>query len=274
MAGAGVVGLAGFLGYAAEYEPNLLSVNQVEVRLKRLPEAFEGLRIAQISDLHHGPYTGEREIGAAVRAVNGLRPDLIAVTGDFITVTGLEYLRPHADHIVPCAKLLSSLQAPLGVLAVLGNHDQSSSPAHITAVLANAGVQVLRNRSSVLEKDGARLWVAGVDDVMHRGADLDRALNGVPADECTILMAHEPDFADRAATTTVDFQLSGHSHGGQVKLPGGYPIYLPPLARKYPEGLRRVRSMQVYTNRGIGVIGVPMRVNCSPEVTVFTLKRA
>jgi hypothetical protein len=130
---------------------------------------------------------------------------------------------------------------------------------------------VLRNGKYGIEKDGQRLWVAGIDDVLQGQADLHRSMAGIPEADATILLAHEPDFADYAAKFPLDLQLSGHSHGGQVRLPGIGPIILPTLGQKYHSGLNRVGRLQVYTSRGVGVINLPVRLNCPPEVTLITL---
>jgi predicted MPP superfamily phosphohydrolase len=132
---------------------------------------------------------------------------------------------------------------------------------------------MLRNGNRALERGGARLWLAGIDSVLGRTSDLQRALTGVPRDEPIILLAHEPDYADHAARFGIDLQLSGHSHGGQVRIPGVRPIYLPPMARKYYAGGYQVGALALYTTRGIGTIGVPFRFACPPEATVVVLRR-
>jgi len=157
-------------------------------------------------------------------------------------------------------------------VAILGNHDQDSQPDVVTECLEAQRIKVLRNDAWSVEQSGARLWVVGTDDVLLRAVDLPRALRVVPPAEATILLAHEPDFADVAANYPIDLQLSGHSHGGQVRLPViGAPV-LPELGRKYPWGLRHLRKMALYTNVGIGTIRLPIRWNCPPEVTLLTLK--
>jgi hypothetical protein len=131
---------------------------------------------------------------------------------------------------------------------------------------------MLRNQSHVIERESQKLWIAGIDDALEGKADLKRTLADVPAQDATILLAHEPDFADYAARSPIDLQLSGHSHGGQVRIPGIGPIVLPAMARKYHTGLNRVGRMQVYTSCGLGVINPPVRLNCPPEVTLITLQ--
>jgi predicted MPP superfamily phosphohydrolase len=172
---------------------------------------------------------------------------------------------------------LSALRAPLGVFAIPGNHDYWTHIGTVLNELRSAGLTVLRNSSYRLEPRGAPLWLVGIDDVWERHDDLAAGLAGVPTDEPVLLLVHEPDFADMAARVPhrIFLQLSGHSHGGQVRLPLlGSPI-LPWLGRRYPAGLQEVpeSALQVYTSRGIGVIEPPVRVNCRPEVAVLTLVR-
>ena len=249
-----------------------LTTHNLDLGLARLHQGLDGFRVVQLSDLHFGPYTGEREIAAAIDAANAAAPDLVVLTGDFVTSTWLFHLgRRNGREIYPCAELLRRLRCPGGVYAILGNHDWGVGAEFIAGVLTEAGIRVLRNESVPLERDGARLWLAGVDDAMYQAADLGRALAQVPAAEPVLLLAHEPDLADEAARYPVDIQLSGHSHGGQIVMPLVGPGYLPPLGRKYPRGLYEVDRLKLYVNRGIGVAGLPLRLNAPPEVTVLAL---
>jgi predicted MPP superfamily phosphohydrolase len=263
----------GLGGYSSFVEPQELVVERIPLKLPRLPEAFHGLKIALISDLHLAPFTGEKEIRAAVAVVNGLGPDIVAVTGDFISGTW-DGSPAHARFIEPCSRILEGLQAPLGRYAVLGNHDHGTDPVRVSNTLEAHRIPVLSNRNLPLEKDGARLWIAGLDDAVYRKADFECALDGIPANEAVVLLAHEPDVADESARYKVDLQLSGHSHGGQVRVPGIGAPYFPPLARKYPTGLYHIGPTQLYTNRGIGLSGVPFRFACPPEVTLLELSSA
>jgi hypothetical protein len=137
--------------------------------------------------------------------------------------------------------------------------------------LQSRGIRVLRNEAVPMEQNGSRIWIAGVDDVLENAADLPWALYRIPPNERVILLAHEPDFADYVARQPVSVQLSGHSHGGQIRLPFVGPPYLPELAHRYPWGLRRIGDLQLYTNVGLGTIGIPIRWNCPPEVTSIRL---
>ena len=263
---AGVAALGGSAIDAAAVEPRSLTLERVQIQLTRLPRAFDGLRVVQLSDFHHSDYTGDAEIGAAVGLANALKPDLIVLTGDFV-------LAGHPEkHAGPCARLLSGLSAPLGVLAIMGNHDYWSGGDLIHTALRMYDIPLLLNESVPIEREGARIWLAGIEDVWLGQHDLARALHGVPNDELTILLAHEPDFADEASRYPIDLQLSGHSHGGQVRLPMLGPLVLPELGEKYPMGWYRIGNLQLYTTRGIGMVSPPLRMNCPPEVTEITLR--
>jgi predicted MPP superfamily phosphohydrolase len=178
-----------------------------------------------------------------------------------------------ANSAEPCARMLRELKPPMGMFAVLGNHDVNSDHRWITEIIEANGIPVLRNRSVPIEKGIARFWLAGVDDVLEGKPDLDLTLRSVPPEETVILLAHEPDFADQAARHPVDLQLSGHSHGGQIWLPGIGAPWLPPLGREYPRGLRKVGGLTLYTNIGLGTIRLPVRLNCPPEITMLRLRR-
>ncbi|MCL5958718.1 MAG: metallophosphoesterase, partial [Chloroflexi bacterium] len=200
-------------------------------------------------------------------AVIGLKPDLAVITGDLVSRLG----SGEAESIV---QELSRLSAPLGVFAILGNHDHWTEAGVVAAAIRSAGLTLLRNASVLIERAGERIYIAGVDDIWENRHDLPLALSEVPAEGCAILLAHEPDFADEASLDRrVALQLSGHSHGGQVRVPGLGPLQLPFLGRKYPAGLRQVGGLRLYTNRGIGTIFPPLRLNCRPEVTLFELTR-
>jgi predicted MPP superfamily phosphohydrolase len=240
--------------------------------LLRLPEQFDGFKIVHLSDLHYGPHISTADLAAVVETTNRLQPDLAVITGDFVTAPLFGDPSRARRNAEPCAKVLADLRTRVGTFAVLGNHDYRVGADWVAQTLDNIGISVLCNRAVPLESNQARLWMAGVDDVLTDGPDLEKALQQVPKNEPTVLLAHEPDYADYVARFRVDLQLSGHSHGGQVRLPLlGAPI-LPAMARKYPIGLRRIGPLHLYTNRGIGVIDPPIRLNCPPEITLVTLR--
>ena len=168
---------------------------------------------------------------------------------------------------------LGRLHAPAGVWAILGNHDHWRGAEIVEAAVQRAGIRLLRNDNASIGRKDQELWMAGVDDVLLGHPDLRMAMDGVPGDAAAILLAHEPDFADMAALDSrIALQLSGHSHGGQVRLPFLGSIIVPPLAKKYPKGLRQINAMRLYTNCGLGNIFLPVRFNCRPEVTLLSLR--
>jgi len=260
---------------ATVLEPNHPVVARVDIPLARLPREFDGFTIVQLSDFHFDPYFSVIPIRKSVRMINDLKPELIVLTGDYVTAPAIEsaYRNPRAARLAePCSDVLRDLRAAHGVWAILGNHDAHSDPAHISEALSGAGINVLSNSSAAIERSGRRFWLAGLADVLAGHWDLDAALRNTSPDEAVVLLVHEPDFADRAAKYPIDLQLSGHSHGGQVRFPLIGPVYLPRLAKKYPMGLRNVGRLTLYTNVGIGTLYVPVRWNCAPEITLFTLR--
>jgi len=254
-------------------EPNHPELVKIDIPLARLPASFDGFTIAQLSDFHYDEVFSIVPIRRAIEIVNRLQPDLVVLTGDFVTVPmfSLQGKRQSAKVAKPCAKLLSQLRSRLGSLAVLGNHDVGSDAGFVTAALQSQGISVLRNRSQVVEQNGGRLWFCGLDS-LDRKPRLDLALRGVPRNDAAILLVHEPDFADEASRYPLDLQLSGHSHGGQIWLPGIGAPWLPEYGRKYPRGQYTVGTLPLYTNVGLGTIRMPIRLNCTPEVTLFTLR--
>jgi predicted MPP superfamily phosphohydrolase len=271
-----VVGLAGLAGAGLTVEgfvrePQHPVTESIQIRLARLPEEFHGFRIAQLTDIHFGPYMDQAGLERATRLAQAFQPDMVALTGDFVSHpfhqrNGLDGAR----NAEPCADVFARWKG-VPMIAVLGNHDHWNNADFVAGALADRGIRVLRNQAQAIEKGGQKLWVAGIDDALEGKADLSQSMAGIPRSDTTILLAHEPDFADYAAKFPLDLQLSGHSHGGQVRLPGVGPVILPAMAHKYHTGFNRVAHLQVYTSRGIGVINPPVRLNCPPEVTLITL---
>lgn len=254
-------------------EPNHPRVVHREIALQRWPDRLNGFTIALLGDFHYDSHFSVHPLRAAVGIVNSLRPDLIALVGDFVSVPLAGNDEQAAAAAEPCAGLLRQMQAPYGLWAVLGNHDCATDPSHVTHALRAQGIQVLANQSVPVERDGARFWLAGVNDVLFGDTNLDVSLRDVPSGEATILLAHEPDYADYVSNYSVDLQLSGHSHGGQVRFPFLPPLFLPDLGRKYVMGLYKVGPLALYTNAGLGTVNLPIRWNCPPEITLLTLRR-
>lgn len=268
------MGVAAIAADATLIEPNRPRLVRKEIRLRRWPSRLNGFTIALLSDFHYDPYFSVHPIRSSVEMVSRLRPDLVALTGDFVSASWLGAGVRGAADAEPCAELLAKLRAPHGVWAVLGNHDASAGADRVTDALNAVTIPTLSNQSVAIERDGARFWLGGVDDVLHGSPDLEGTLQGIPSEEAVVLMVHEPDYADYVAGYPVDLQLSGHTHGGQVRIPFLPPLYLPPLAEKYISGLFEIRDLTLYTTPGIGTVDLPVRWNCPPEVTLITLTRS
>jgi uncharacterized protein len=269
---AAAAGTAALAADSILLEPNRPRVVRHDFFLPRWPEPLDGFTIALLSDFHYDPYFSIHPLRAAIPIVNSLRPDLIVLAGDFVSVPMTGDDAKAASAAEPCASLLRQLTAPEGLWAVLGNHDAGTDPEHVTRALQAANIHVLANQSQPIERNGARIWLSGVKDVLSKTADLAQTVRGIPAREAIVLLAHEPDYADHASRFPIDLQLSGHSHGGQIRIPLLPPLYLPPLAKKYIQGVYQVGPLALYTTAGLGTIGVPIRLNCPPEITLLTLR--
>ena len=269
---------AGATAIAADatlFEPNHPLVVRRNILLDRWPKRLDGFTIAVLSDFHYDPRFSIHPIHSAVAIVNRLAPDLIALTGDFVSIPfSATRNRVAASMAEPCAEILSGMSARYGVWAVMGNHDCETDRGIVTSALQGQGIRVLANQAVAIEHDGARFWLAGVNDVLSGTADPGVVLDQVPGDEAVVLLAHEPDFADSVAHFPIDLQLSGHSHGGQVRFPVVGPIFLPDLGQKYVRGYYRVGKMTLYVNVGLGTVGLPVRWNCPPEITLLTVRAA
>jgi predicted MPP superfamily phosphohydrolase len=248
------------------------------IRLARLPKAFAGFRIAQLSDIHIGPFMTEAEIRKYVGITNALKPDLVALTGDFVTWD------PSTQRAVVGA--LAGLKAPFGIFGCLGNHEAwSGTEDSITLLFAQAGIRILRQARVPIATAGESLNLIGVDYATRRHVPapgherfVRSYLEGVESllapDTVNILMSHNPDTFDRAAELGIDLSLAGHTHGGQVALEFVSPEIAPSrLVTPYVAGWFEKPGGQLYVNRGIGTIGVPMRIGAPPEITVYELIR-
>jgi predicted MPP superfamily phosphohydrolase len=266
---------AGLALYSGEIARHEIEIVYHPIAITNLPDPFHGYRIVQLSDIHLDEYTEPFFLERIVHQVNALAPDLVLLTGDFITHGSLTFIA--GGHAVRrCAEILTTLTAPLRY-AILGNHDVAFNGPLVIEALASHGTPVLVNQHLPIERNCARLWLCGVDDPGTSHPDLDLTLPAKP-DGPVLLMAHEPDYADIVIAhprgPLVDLMLAGHSHGGQIRLPFLGPLILPPMGEKYPEGHYRFNRMQLYVNRGIGTVGLPFRLNCPPEITVVTLQPA
>lgn len=265
-----LAGLGGW-GYSKLVEPGWIDVVQISLKLPHLSPTFAGFRLVQISDLHMGGWMNRERLQRVVRQVLDEAPDLVVMTGDFVTGHSWnDTLQTSLDELV---QELSALTETHTTLAVLGNHDYWTDAEAVRQALQICRIQTLGNDVYTLSRSGEQLHIAGIDDIWEGHDRLELVLEKLPPSGAAVLLAHEPDFADRSAETgRFDLQLSGHSHGGQVVLPWFGPPILPHLGRKYPLGLYQVKEMFQYTNRGAGMIAPYIRFNCRPEITVFTLE--
>jgi hypothetical protein len=256
-----------------------IQVERVPIKLKSLPEDFRGFKIAQLSDLHSSPLVDKAHLDHAVDLALAEKPDLIALTGDFIGHT----LRSRIDEIHEfdvqyldnLVATLGRAKAPFGTFAVLGNHDFWSGPEVTKRIHHDfekrAGVRVLRNQSVTLTKGKQSVELLGIDDYWHTW-DLSKTLRKVPKQSVKILLSHNPDINRQLKPShKIDLVLSGHTHGGQVSLPFIGPPFRPTRDERYLKGLVRDGDRQTYITRGVGHLVVPIRFNCSPEVTLITL---
>jgi predicted MPP superfamily phosphohydrolase len=247
------------------------------VRLAGLAPEFDGFRIAQLSDIHMEEFTEPFFLREAVRRINSLRADAVFLTGDFVSKEiGTE--RFAEGTAWQCANLLAELECPLR-FAIFGNHDAMVSEDIVGAALKESGITVLRNSNLLLERGRGRLWLAGLDDPLEGRPDVEQAIPESirnKKNEPIIFLCHAPDFVNRIKNgpigQAVNLMLSGHTHGGQVRIPFMPVSHLPPMGRRYIAGWYRLGGLQLYVNRGLGTVGVPLRFNCPPEISAFTLR--
>lgn len=265
----GIISLISCYIYSSKIEPNWIEVVPIELTIPNLTAAFDGFKIAQISDIHFSRFMPESRFEKIVRLVNQQQPDAIVITGDIIT----KYQDFDSERLV---KQLSELHSQECTLAVLGNHDHwRDTTERLKQILQQSQINNLENQVYTIQRNKARLTFAGIDDLYVGKPNFNRVIRQLPARSVAILLVHEPDFIDTSAKThKFALQLSGHSHGGQIKIPFLEPLILPHGGRKYFAGLYRVENTWEYTNRGLGMTGIPFRFNSRPEITVFSLKTA
>lgn len=245
-------------------EASSLSLEQVEIRLKRLPPKLDGFKIIHLSDIHHSPFTGLAQIERVVKIANRLKPDVFLLTGDYVS--------HEREYIAPVAALLGKLKAKHGIYACLGNHDHWTDAELVTHLFRGEGINMLVNEGLRFEARGASFWLAGVDDYMVGKTDVRAALKGSFPDEMKLLLAHNPIIFREATRDGVDLTLSGHTHGGQIKFRDEEKRLL--RTRKLRAGLYERKGSQVYVTRGIGTVVVPMRYQCPPEISLLELRTA
>jgi uncharacterized protein len=253
-------GLTGALSYGVAYERHRLGVTEATMPVSGLSPALDGLRVALLTDIHHSAIVPAEDVVRAVELTLSTNPDLIVLGGDYVTYGDRNFVEPVAE-------LLAPLRAPNGVFAILGNHDDDRE---MPAALAKKGITVLKDQRTRIVIRGDGLEIAGIRFWTRRPADIARVLKG--AEESILLLAHDPRRLTEAAALNVPAVLSGHTHGGQVVLPG-----IGAIARaRFPivQGLGTREHSSIFVSRGIGTVYVPVRINCPPEVAVVTLQRS
>lgn len=243
-------------------EAHTLTVEEVQISLKRLPPKLEGFRIVHLSDTHHSRFTDLEHISRAVDVANSLKPDMALLTGDYVS--------HDADYIAPVAEVLGNIESEFGTFACLGNHDHWTDADLVTHLFRGEGMRVLINEGFRFEARDSSFWLAGVDDYMAGKTDLPAALLGSFPDEMKLLLAHNPIIFRQSVRAKVDLTLSGHTHGGQIKVRDAERKVLP--TRKLKSGHHRRKESQIYITRGIGTVVVPARYQCPPEVTLLELR--
>ncbi|MFD1450671.1 MULTISPECIES: metallophosphoesterase [Oceanobacillus] len=253
--------------YAREIEPSLLTITEESITSPQIPAAFNQFKIVQFSDTHLGFHYDLEQLESLVSKINNLKPDLILFTGDLVD----EPNNYHWNNKL--IQLLQQLEAPEGKFWIYGNHDHGGNGTEILyETFEAANFTLLQNSASRIQREDASFVLAGIDDAMLGDPDISQALEERTDSDFTILLAHEPDLADVVKNYPVDIQLSGHSHGGQVRLPFIGDLYTPAYAEKYVQGKYTISDkLTLYVNSGIGTTRLPYRFLCRPELHVFTL---
>jgi len=259
------LGAGAALTYELLTERYRLATSRATYGIANLPADLDGLRVAHLSDFHAGPATPLWFIRRAVEQANALAPDLIVLTGDYVDE---EDSSPDE-----CAGALGELTAPLGVYAVTGNHDYRVGADAVAGALSQTGITVLRNANVALGQGERRLWLAGLEETAGHHEDFLATFEGIPEDDPVVLLSHSPDVLPRAAALGVDLVLAGHTHGGQVCIPGvGAPHAPLRISSKYVAGPNRIGRTRIYVSRGVGMTCLPIRFGCPPEIGLLTLQ--
>jgi uncharacterized protein len=274
MIGGAAAGL-GMAAYSGLYARHELQVIPRTFAIKNLPDAFQDFRMVQLSDIHLEEYTEPSFLEHAVARINTLNPELVLLTGDFCS-RGPRNTSFSLKAAGVCAEILSTLKAPQRY-AILGNHDVAVGSQPIINMLEAHGTPVLVDSYIPIERGHDHFWLSGACDPGTGTCYLDLAIPPMP-DAPVLFMCHEPDFVDTVVHhprfPLIDMMFSGHTHGGQVRLPIVGPLILPPMGKKYVEGLFHFGHMQLYVNKGLGTVGLPFRLNCPAEITDITLVTA
>ncbi len=255
--------IAGFILYQKRYD---FEVVKISINFKTLPKEFNNYKIVHLSDFHSSYFVREKYLNKIVNTVNNLNPNLIVLTGDYLT--------SNKNYFHELITALSKLNKKVNKIAVLGNHDLWVDPIFIEKELNLINIKVLRNSNYKISKNNQSIYIVGIDDLFNNHDNINKAIKNIDLNKFTILLCHNPDFIKTAVNYSFDLMLSGHTHGGQIKLPIIGPITLPSkLDNKYTEGLLKKKNTYLYINKGIGVISPPIRFLSPPEISEITLKK-
>ncbi|MDF2904456.1 MAG: metallophosphoesterase [Bacillus sp. (in: firmicutes)] len=261
----------GIYYYARDIETRMLEITEHIIEHPHIPVGFDGCKIVQFSDTHLGFQYNLNQLEKLISKIDDFSPDIIFFTGDLMDAPN-QY--EHQSKITP---LLSSLKAPLGKFCVYGNHDHGGYGSDIfQSIMSQSGFTILQNDYRAVKLlDGSLIYIIGIDDAMLGKPNFEQALADIPDYSYKILLSHAPDLADQALSYGIELQLSGHSHGGQIKIPFFGALVTPPFAEKYTEGFYEIKNqsqkLTLYVNRGIGTTRLPYRFLSHPELTIFQL---
>ncbi len=244
---------------------NDYKIEKVKIKIRNLPDEIRGLTIGLISDIHSGIFMTEEDMFEYMQALNSLKPDLILLPGDFIT--------SDPEEIYPFINVFKNLKAKYGIFATLGNHEFfGRQPQKIAKIIEENGIRVLRNESEKVEINGEEIFIVGIDDLRY-GADLDKAIRNVNKEKIKILLSHKPYDFPRFARNQIQLTVSGHTHGGQIVFARIDDTYIAPasIVSKFVAGHYKIGDSHLYVTRGVGVVGLPLRLNCPPEITQIIL---
>lgn len=241
-------------------------VTRRTLHLPNLPREWDGVTALHLSDFHRGPLVPAAYIRGVLERARALHHDIAFFTGDFVSWS--------ISYMDDMRNWLKAWPAPLGSYAVLGNHDHYTDAPAVARALEGIGIPVLNNRSVIAHRGNSPIRIVGVDDPATSQSDFRGAVKGVEQGVFRLLLAHSPDIVWSFGEREIDLALCGHTHGGQVCLPGGQALVCPiNLGTDYAQGIFYWRKATLFVNRGIGVVGVPIRAFCPPEIAVLTLKR-
>jgi predicted MPP superfamily phosphohydrolase len=265
-----VIGIAAAIGIAVAWWSRFVHPFQTQLVHVIMPVArkharLDGLTIGFVSDIHIGPHFHPDALRPTIDYLRKVQPDVLIFGGDYISESPR-----FVDSIVDPLEDMAAT-ARHGAWAVLGNHDVANAPARVEAALERAGIAVLVNRSAEVTTAKGPIWLVGIDDALLGAPDLARAFAGIPADAPMIAIWHEPDRASEIVPFDPLFMLSGHTHGGQVRVPGLTSVATPKLGKRFVIGRHDIEGMPLYVSPGIGMYRPPVRFNCPPEVVVITL---